>query len=205
MTATELRVTTFLTNSELRRKQIDTANDLKEKGYSISVIGELMGIPDSLVRSLLGGKKKPKTTQARNLDIWQRKTKKKQSLKSIADEYGLSVERVRQIVAAESKTRASASLRDRFMWEFGPLTAGMQQSSMSIKGLFNGLMRMAPAYAKSNPEDFLEWFLDRDILDFAEAKGFGPIRAGILMDIQDKIRSTKGLREALVYECRGMT
>ena len=73
---------------------------------------------------------------------------------------------------------------------------------MSVKGIFNALMRAAPEKALRSPEDFLNWFLEMDIPDFTEMRGFGPQRIELVRNIQKRIKDDDNTRKKLLDRCR---
>lgn len=67
MSTTELRAYKSVANTERRSVAVETAQDLRDKGYSLNEIAEKMGYKnDSSVRSLLDEKSKARMNQAQN-------------------------------------------------------------------------------------------------------------------------------------------
>ena len=94
------------------------------------------------------------------------------------------------------------SLRERFIREFTPIVEGMAMTSMSIKGIFNALQRAADTDTNLDPRLFMNWFMSRSRRDFIKMSGFGPARAQVCLDIQNKIRKSRYLREKLLFDCK---
>lgn len=92
------------------------------------------------------------------------------------------------------------SLRRRFSIEFDDLVK-YKCNSLSVKGLFDKLMRSAPSDAKTNPEAFLSWFVDLTILDLIDIQNLGPKGVRNALDIQKMIRYSPSLREKLLDGC----
>ena len=93
------------------------------------------------------------------------------------------------------------SLRERFIREFTPLVDG-RGNSLTIKTIFNGLMRAAD---KSNTREahlFMHWFMNLDTGDFINVRGFGPEKVIVCCDIQDKIKSNGDLLDKLLANCK---
>ena len=138
----------------------------------------------------------------RNHDIWEKWMQEKKSFKSLAGEYGLSAQRIREIVLKENQKFGTArTLRERFAREFAPFTAGMAQSAMSLNRMFNALMRAAPREALTSPKTFLEWFMEQVPTDFMDFGNLGPARISVLLKIQKQIQNTDGLKEKLLDNC----
>ena len=140
----------------------------------------------------------------RNEEIY-RKRMEGRTLRSLADEYGVSIERIRQITLRDDYEQ-SDKLRERFIKEFHPLVATKQQSSMSINGMFNSLLRACPRDIYfSGPEAFLNWFMDCTVVDFIDFRNLGPARISVLVKIQNTIRETKGFKKKLLNGCKVIT
>ena len=140
-------------------------------------------------------------------EIWRKKTEEGMTLRALAEEYGVSAERIRQIVIKMDRiynpdSKTGSTLRDRFMDEFKYLVEGRGQTSMSIQGIFNAVLRRLPIPSRLyDPEEFLNSFMECSEADFLEMRGIGVERVVVLLDIQKAIQSTDGLRERLLNGC----
>lgn len=144
----------------------------------------------------------------RNEEIWRRRTYDGLTLRELAKEYGISPERVRQIVFNADRiynpdSYYGPTLRDHFIREFSPMVEDRGQCVMSIKGIFNALMRGRPREIRDGqPKDFLDWFVQCTDEDFACIRGLGVERIAIIKDIQKAVQSTDGIRERLLDNCK---
>ena len=66
LTTTQFRTQVALANDEQRSISVSQAKALREKGYSTNKIGEIMGKPESTVRSLLNEKSEARMKEAKN-------------------------------------------------------------------------------------------------------------------------------------------
>ncbi len=66
LTTTQFRTQVALANDERRSIEVSQAKALREKGYSTNKIGEMMGKPESTVRSLLNEKSEARMKEAKN-------------------------------------------------------------------------------------------------------------------------------------------
>ncbi len=143
----------------------------------------------------------------RNEEIWRKRTEEGWTLRELAKMYGLSPERIRQIVITANRiynplNQRGQTLRDHFIREFSPMVEDRGQCAMSIKGIFNVLMRGRPSEISDwQPKDFLDWFVHCTDEDFACIRGLGVERIAIVKDIQKAMQSTDGLREKLLNGC----
>lgn len=144
----------------------------------------------------------------RNEEIWRKRTEEGWTLRALAKMYGLSPERIRQIVITAERiynplSQRGQTLRDHFIREFSPMVEDRGQCAMSIKGIFNALMRGRPREIRDGqPKDFIDWFVQCTDEDFACIRGLGVERIAIIKDIQKTIKSTDGIREGLLDGCK---
>lgn len=93
------------------------------------------------------------------------------------------------------------SLRERFIREFTPMVDG-RGNSLTIKGIFNGLMRAADKSTTQEAHLFMHWFMNLDTGDFINVRGFGPEKVIVCRDIQEKIRDNGDLLDKLLANCK---
>lgn len=146
----------------------------------------------------------------RNEEIWRKRTEQNRTFDSLGKEYGLTRERIRQIVKSVDRKHAhkiaqESSLRWRFVDEFFPLVSNRSQTAMSLIGIFNALLyhgfATSDRYTQS-PKSFLEWFMACDIGNFIDVKNLGPERITICIKIQDQIKNTPSLKDKLLDGCK---